>query len=160
MLEQMANSSQLRRQDREPEACGSALTRPGLSAPKARITVRLDPPLARLVGERCRVEGRTVSNIVRGALEFTLRAEDQLTGEGKATASFSPSRPAYVLPRELHESLPRYRAFGAEIFKERRRCLGALLAISAVVLEHSQNAQDLAFCAELSWLGRSFGLLR
>lgn len=164
MLEQRADPPQLRRPDREPEACTSALTRPGLSTPehfeaaKPRITVRLDRPLARLVGERCRAEGRTVSDIVRGALEFTLRAEDQVTEEVKRTAS--RPRPAYVFPRELHELLPRYRAFGAEIRKERRRCFGALLAICEVVREHSRSAEDLSLCAEISRLGKILGLLR
>jgi hypothetical protein len=121
-----------------------------------RLTVRIPSSLTELLDRRCQLTGLTLSEAVRGAVEVAL-------GPGVSPCNGTPppafSASDYAFPRQLDELLPRYRAFGMEIWKELRRCFGALVAICEVVRQHSQNAQDRALCAELVRLGKLFGLL-
>ena len=100
-----------------------------------------------------------MSEAVRGAVEVALRPELSPPPSCAVEPSAAFSASDYAFPRQLEEFLPRYRAFGMEIWKERRRCFGALVAICEVVRQHSQNAQDRALCAELVRLGKLFRLL-
>ena len=133
---------------------------PNPAAVKNRITLRIDASMRRVLERRRQQTGQTVSQVARGALELALRAE---VTEGQQTDQPDQRRtvaPNYALPPDLQRLLPQYRSFGAQIWQERRRCLGALLAICEVVREQSRNAQDQALCAEILRIGKRFGLLR
>lgn len=125
-----------------------------------RITIRLHPHLAGILDERCRQTGQNPSEVVRSALALMLASDGPQPAPSIPAGHSKSAEDGYVFPRELEELLPRYRAFGMEIWKERRRCTGFLLAICEVAREHSQNAQDRALCAEILRIGRQFGLLR
>ena len=66
---------------------------------------------------------------------------------------------AYELPKTLTDQLTRFRAFGMELRKERRRLFQATLAATQVACENSQNGRDGDLYGELVRLGHSFGLL-
>jgi len=125
-----------------------------------RITVRLDQSQTELLAEICRTTGQSPSQVVRASLQLGLVPQ---VSEKQESGGFGikPERAqAYIFPPELAGLLSSYRAFGMEIWPERRRCFGALLAICEVARAHSQNAQDQALCAELVRLGRRFGFFR
>ena len=127
---------------------------------KKRITVRLDQLLAEVLAETTRKTGQSLSQVVRASLQLGLVPQ---VSEKQESGSFGikPERAqTYIFPPELADLLPRYRAFGMELWPERRRCFGALLAICEVARAHSQNAQDRALCAELLLLGKRLGFFR
>jgi len=125
-----------------------------------RVTIRLDGPLADLLAETTRKTGQSLSQVVRASLQLGLVPQ---VSEKQESGSFGikPERAqTYIFPPELAKLLPGYRAFGMEIWPERRRCFGALLAICEVARANSQNAQDQALCAELLLLGKRLGFFR
>jgi hypothetical protein len=126
-----------------------------------RVTIRISGALREILEQRSRSTGQDLSTIVRAALELTIVCQ---TRPEQAVEKFVPTRPetrpVYIFPRELEQLLPRYRSFGMEAMRERRRGFGALLAVCEVVREHTKNIQDRVLCAELLQIGRRFGLLR
>ena len=125
-----------------------------------RITVRLDKPLAEILADTSRKMGQSPSEIVRASLRSGLVPQAPEKQESGSFGIAPEGAQSYAFPSELGDLLPRYRAFGMEIWQERRRCFGALLAICEVARQHSRNARDRAICAELLRLGKRFGIFR
>jgi len=137
-----------------------AHAKPGGGKRDRRVSVRLDEFLAALLAETCQKTGQNPSEIVRASLQLGLGPQ---VSEKQESGSFGikPERAqTYIFPPELADLLPRYCAFGMEIWPERRRCFGALLAVCEVARAHSQDAQDVALCTELLRLGKRFGFFR
>lgn len=125
-----------------------------------RITVRLHGSAIHLLERRHQQTGQNLSEIVRNALQFALQAGSD-EGQRIPDSQFRQKVPSsYTFPRDLQPLLPQYRVFGTQIWQERRRCFGALLAICELVREQTGSPQDQALCAETLRIGKLYGLLR
>lgn len=80
-------------------------------------------------------------------------------GRGGPSCLGQPNLAEYALPATLVELLPRYRHFGMEICKERRRLFQNLVAAAEVTREPSDNPRDAELYLELLRVGRKFGLV-
>ena len=125
-----------------------------------RITIRINGLSRQLLEDRCQRTGQSVSETVRCALHVALGTNNSVCQSVETTQAVQRGAINYNFPGELSDLLPRYRAFGMQIYAERRRSVAALLAACEIVREHSGNAQDRALCAEILRIGRQFGLLR
>jgi hypothetical protein len=82
------------------------------------------------------------------------------TATVKAATSWpsTPTNPTLSLRSKIDEFVRQYRAFGSEIWPERRRLFQRLFAAAYVAQENSENPKDSELYAELLKLGQRFGL--
>lgn len=126
-----------------------------------RITIRLDNQMERALAERCQQSGQSASEVLRSALALLVappinpqRGLDSRISQPEAQNS------EYAFPGALRDLLPRYRAFGLDVWAERRRRFCDLLASCEVARDFGKNAtDDLALCVEVVRIGRLFRFL-
>jgi hypothetical protein len=119
-----------------------------------RITIRVTTAASQLLEEKCKETGQTRSEVLRNALDLVLAPSD-VSPDVRHTAEAAGCD---AFPAHLAELLPRYQAFGTEIWRERRRLFQSLLAAAEIASRNGQQ-HDTALLAELMRIGGSFGLL-
>ncbi len=126
----------------------------------SRITIRLGDQLECALTERRKQTGQSITDVLRSALAVTLASDSPPPSFPDVQLSQPQgASDGYIFPRELEDFLRCYRGFGMEIWPERRRCFGRLLAACEAARGHSKNVQDRALCAEILRIGRLYGLL-
>jgi hypothetical protein len=63
------------------------------------------------------------------------------------------------LPEKVSVLLPGYRAFGSQIWQERRRLFQRLLAAAEIAQENRENPRDAELRYELLRIGYAYGQL-
>jgi hypothetical protein len=124
-----------------------------------RISIRVNGALRALLENRMAQTSLTASEIVRDALQSALRPQAPAPQPTSNAAVVPPVLPQYTFPTGLDDLKRQYRAFGAEIWKERRLIFRRLLAACELCRENSQAARDEQMCGEVLRVGREFRLI-